>query len=799
MLQQFAVAPSDNLFHDLEIVVRSGLTDPLIQKELLIAEKDRYDRRLQSYQNKLLLTIEPKHTLEEITADFFEYIDYLKENYKAKSTYGWLVLAALILRLSRINEGPDKTQALMTLIRGLDDARTSYHNMPSKHVKNKNYSCQKGFEEFLLISHYEILPGHREAASTTEALILAITEPFVQRLGAEDGCRQTFSQLLYHIYLEAAGYEVRNAKKEFYVLAPGKSKQFLKNKYLSRFATPALKKIHEARFDSLYAQLCQQLIEVSVSQISIIDYLLEENALKIECRIDHFLVCNHPEKTENEIFEHMVKRGPFIDKAHLKTVLALIDQQASLKTLQICAQLQTYPAVNIEPLAKHEMQQRYKEYLERQGFQVMHDFLLVSQDENLEPHFALSDAFCHINHQVVDELELFFSEDVFLEWVSYSPRISAELAANLALLCAKSGYSRALNKLIDSYAVNINYSCAADSGKNLIQIAAANGHVQVVRHLFQKGAITNTKQSLYGFSIMRRQAIQLAASKGYREVVQALIELGDDLSHSSCLEAAISAGYVDVVHLLIEAGAPMSDNIVKFVLENAPLGVRPEIMRAIVEAGPDFSSTQELLINSIMEGEIETANLLLSAGVGIEDLTTFVTTEGPTIGMMIVLLKNIFNATPMSEKTSINTLSERGLTPLMHAAIEGDCQTARELIQHGALINKISKKGETALYLAVQNGHPEIVKEFLCHNLTPCYTIEALKLAIRKMEFNIASLLYDHCSSAHLERYPNLKEWEQKYFSLEISDEYRKQLIFSYLSDSKRNECQSEHARCIVS
>ena len=54
-----------------------------------------------------------------------------------------------------------------------------------------------------------------------------------------------------------------------------------------------------------------------------------------------------------------------------------------------------------------------------------------------------------------------------------------------------------------------------------------------------------------------------------------------------------------------------------------------------------------------------------------------------------------------------------GLTPLIFAAGIGAIDTVELLIQHGARINDTDTESKTALLLAAENGHDEIVKLLL--------------------------------------------------------------------------------------
>jgi len=57
--------------------------------------------------------------------------------------------------------------------------------------------------------------------------------------------------------------------------------------------------------------------------------------------------------------------------------------------------------------------------------------------------------------------------------------------------------------------------------------------------------------------------------------------------------------------------------------------------------------------------------------------------------------------------------SDDGHTPLMRAALDGNTETVKELIDQGADINERDENGRTALMFAVMNTHYETMKVLL--------------------------------------------------------------------------------------
>ena len=86
-----------------------------------------------------------------------------------------------------------------------------------------------------------------------------------------------------------------------------------------------------------------------------------------------------------------------------------------------------------------------------------------------------------------------------------------------------------------------------------LHVAAAFGRLDVVRHLIQKGADTESKAGTFGGS-----PINEAASKGHLEVVAELLKSGASLDTSeperNPLFSAIYGGHLPVVELLLAHG-----------------------------------------------------------------------------------------------------------------------------------------------------------------------------------------------------------------------------------------------------
>lgn len=94
-----------------------------------------------------------------------------------------------------------------------------------------------------------------------------------------------------------------------------------------------------------------------------------------------------------------------------------------------------------------------------------------------------------------------------------------------------------------------------------MQTAAAHGHIEIVKFLFQHGAHANIQGGQYG------NALQAAAARGHAGTVKLLLERGAEPNilgrgNQTALYEAAGRGHTETVQILIE-GAPKSTSSVR--------------------------------------------------------------------------------------------------------------------------------------------------------------------------------------------------------------------------------------------
>jgi ankyrin repeat protein len=209
--------------------------------------------------------------------------------------------------------------------------------------------------------------------------------------------------------------------------------------------------------------------------------------------------------------------------------------------------------------------------------------------------------------------------------------------------------------------------------------AAAAGDAHRVRALLREGVDPDA------WNADRAAAIHLAARAGHTEVVLALIKGGAHVDRQefgrgdSALLVAIDQGEVGTALALLERGAdPTLACRGTAPLVMAARNGRLDVVRALIERGAlervrDVRHRDAALAGAARGGYVDIVRALLTAGVPVD------------AGLP-------------------------GWSALMHAARNGKLRAAEILLDAGADPNAVSVNGKTALEMAREEGHSEIVE-----------------------------------------------------------------------------------------
>jgi ankyrin repeat domain-containing protein 17 len=259
--------------------------------------------------------------------------------------------------------------------------------------------------------------------------------------------------------------------------------------------------------------------------------------------------------------------------------------------------------------------------------------------------------------------------------------------------------------------------------------AVQNGHLEVVRYLIAKGA--NIQGFPYGNQ--NTSLLTIAAENGQAEVCRILLENGVSYTSWALIEAA-ERGHLEIVRQLA-AHARQSDLNEAFRRSMATYYHefdRLEAAKVFLELGasPDCGALEI----ASDKGMLEVVWILLKAKALPTEEAIWETSRAGHVQILEALLEAVSDSNERRSfaTSSLMTASNYGHlkvvqaligagaevdchqdrsneTPLMVASSLGDLQVAQELLHAGADRSLKNKNGQTALDLAREHGHLEVV------------------------------------------------------------------------------------------
>lgn len=299
----------------------------------------------------------------------------------------------------------------------------------------------------------------------------------------------------------------------------------------------------------------------------------------------------------------------------------------------------------------------------------------------------------------VDELRKLLEEKPDLVDVQYD-RLSGHTPLHTA---AMKGQAAAVRLLLDKGA-KVEQRDNTPGGLLPLHYAARKGNWEALEALLAKGAKIDAP------SKSQRSALDIAATEGHLEVVRRLIMKGADvkrrvgLGSGTALHAAAGAGHTKVAAELIAHGAEVD--------AKADSGVTP-------------------LYHACAEGHQETARFLLSKGAKPDILSATVLgdvkgvnrflAEDPSLlqfklpfganSLLHIAARNNQNEvlTVLLEKKLDPNLAIFEIRPLHLAAQYGHVEVAKTLVRFGADVNARDERGTSALHFAAEKDRFEFV------------------------------------------------------------------------------------------
>lgn len=202
----------------------------------------------------------------------------------------------------------------------------------------------------------------------------------------------------------------------------------------------------------------------------------------------------------------------------------------------------------------------------------------------------------------------------------------------------------------------------------------------------------------------------------------ATVEARDRFGNTALIRAA-AAGHEDLVSFLLGRGSAINQRNLagSTALMQAVKGSRREAVKVLLEAGADADALNgegvTPLAAAAFNGNRKLVSVLLDHGVDpdVADRSG----KGPIVYAAARGFTGIVDAL-LDAGVDVNRRYEHGLTALMWAAGHADdvpeaegVATVRLLVERGAGIDLADDRGRTALMIAAQRGHPEVVRYLL--------------------------------------------------------------------------------------
>ncbi|WP_133406345.1 ankyrin repeat domain-containing protein [Parashewanella tropica] len=323
------------------------------------------------------------------------------------------------------------------------------------------------------------------------------------------------------------------------------------------------------------------------------------------------------------------------------------------------------------------------------------------------------------------------------------------LHSRLSFSCSRFGHQRQINAIALS---GIDLNKRFDFERTALMRASSNGNIEAVRTLLKHSS------NIDSADCVGSTALHLAADHGHSAVVALLIKSGAtptlcDFNGLTPLQIACTSGHLQVVETLLEhetENIDWQDSLGYTPLMHATRTGNPSIVKALLKHTKNVNLSthhgKTALHIAIFQGSTEVIELLKSAGAEVNAKTEV----GKTPLHFAARDHQFTTAKALLENANANAdiQDSHGETPLMIVAKDGDIELAKLLISHTTDINLVNHSGQSALYLAVMNGHSDIVdcllKNGASAELRNIKSETPLKVATRCRQYQAVKVLLDH-------------------------------------------------------
>lgn len=316
-----------------------------------------------------------------------------------------------------------------------------------------------------------------------------------------------------------------------------------------------------------------------------------------------------------------------------------------------------------------------------------------------------------------------------------------------------------------------------NTGRCALHYAVEGNHSKTVECLLRRGADVNV-EDLHG-----RRPDDIPLCQGTNDDCHEVIKF-NRTRRIEALSERIRKGELEVHHLLPTDMCVVDDEGYTLIMM-AAIYNRADVLKTLLQTNAKTIDAQHIktgmtaLAIAAQMGNVEAVDLLLSHGANptIQDMKDYLPLHHAVLNnqekVVDAMLEDhyfpqcytgLFTATRLCKKTSIHTKLKKAFTrrqdqvvtpKLLACALNGSADELYQLLDEGDNINLKSGTGNWPLYLAVQNGHLDIVKllferggDIRKRHSTTGETV--LHIAAKMGHLEIIQYLLNFCHSAHV-------------------------------------------------
>ncbi|XP_030371679.1 ankyrin repeat domain-containing protein 50 isoform X2 [Scaptodrosophila lebanonensis] len=306
----------------------------------------------------------------------------------------------------------------------------------------------------------------------------------------------------------------------------------------------------------------------------------------------------------------------------------------------------------------------------------------TSPSEKSEPH-----------HESQDE-----NASSTLHQLSDSNHIELHKGKALIHILANDGNHQLLERALNACKSPIDLEIEDYNGQTALNIAARNGHLEIVKLLLSFAQPCND-----GTGRMKRVDVNHADRDGWTP-----------------LRSASWGGHTEVVKLLIAQPAckiDLADKEGRTALRAAAWSGHEDILKILIESGADVNSVDRQgrtsLIAASYMGHYDIVEILLDNGANVNHLDL----DGRSALCVAALCGSSgyskVISTLLDHGANTDQLDNDGMSPLLVSSFEGNAEVCELLLENGADPDLADFMGRTPLWAACTAGHANVVKLLL--------------------------------------------------------------------------------------